>query len=110
MTKSSTASLVAMPVRSGNRVIGVIVETVIVFDDCGRATFCGNGVTSHRVDLGDHGETELGVGFRDGDRCAQTSAATANDEHIVGENVHQGRKGMREVEFCQAFDVSAHHY
>ena len=62
--------LITHPVAAGDRVIGVFVQAVVRLDDCGCATFCRNRVAAHGIDFGNNGNTEVGVGFRNGDRRA----------------------------------------
>ena len=45
--------LVTEPVPAGDRIVKVIIETVVVLDDSGRATLGSNSVAAHRIHLGD---------------------------------------------------------
>jgi hypothetical protein len=81
--------LVAQPVAAGDGVVGVLVERVVRTDDAGRAALGRDRVAAHRVDLGDDGDAEARIGFRDRDRRAQPRAAAANEDHVMRE--HTGR-------------------
>jgi hypothetical protein len=58
--------LIAQPIATGDGVIGVLVEGVVRGDYSCSAALCRDRVAAHGIHLGDYGDAEVGVGFRDG--------------------------------------------
>ena len=75
--------LIAEPVAARDGVVGVLVEAVVGRDGAGGAALGGDGVAAHRVDLGDDGDTQPGIGLGDGDRGAQARAAAAHEHDVM---------------------------
>ena len=59
--------LVREPVGTRNGVVRMGIQAIAGLDDRRRAAFRRDGVAAHRVDLGDHGNAELGVRLGRGD-------------------------------------------
>jgi hypothetical protein len=81
--------LIAEPVAAGDGVVGVLVERVVGFDDAGGATFGGDRVAPHGIDLGDDGNFEVGINFGYSYTGAEASTTTSDQENVVGRNVHK---------------------
>src|SRR5207302_10821583 len=98
--------LIAQPVPTGNRVVGMIGQGVAGFDYRSSAALGGNGVAAHRVNLGDHSDIEAGIHLRDSNRGAETGPAATDNENVVGRNVHysasSGSAGMEPDELILA--------
>jgi hypothetical protein len=75
--------LVGQPIAAGDGVVGVLVEAVVGADDSGGSSFGGDRVATHGVDFGNHRDTEVGIGFGDGDGGSQPGSATPDQENIV---------------------------
>ena len=80
--------LIAKPIASRDRVITMLIERVVWLGHSGRATFSGNSMAAHRIDLRDYGDAQTWICFSDGDRCAKSCAATTNEQDVVGRGVH----------------------
>ena len=59
--------LVREPVGTRNGVVRMGIQAIASLDDRCRAAFRRDGVAAHRVDLGDHGNAEVGVRLGRGD-------------------------------------------
>ena len=70
--------LIAQPVPAGDGVVTVLIERVVSFHHPGRSAFGRDGVAAHGINLGDDRHAELGIGFRNGNRGAQSGATAAN--------------------------------
>src|SRR5437879_3210313 len=99
-------AVIAQPVPTGNRVVGMIVQGVAGFDYRSSAALGGNGVAAHGVNLGDHRDIEAGIHLRDSNRGAETGPAATDNENVVGRNVHysasSGSAGMEPDELILA--------
>src|SRR2546428_7568279 len=80
--------LIAQPVPTGNRVVGMIVQGVAGFDYRSSAALGGNGVAAHRVNLGDHSDIEAGVYLPGSKRGAGDGPPAPHDEKGGGRKVH----------------------
>ncbi|MNS91104.1 hypothetical protein D3C72_1251810 [compost metagenome] len=80
--------LLTQPVATGDGVVEVVFEGVVITDDACGATFGGHGVAAHRIDLGNQGDFQLRVGFCNGD-CGTQATATGTDDGNIGlDNIH----------------------
>ena len=80
--------LLAEPVATGDGVVEVVVEAVVVADDAGGAPFGHDGVRAHGNDLGDQGDGQARVVFGGSDGSAQSGAATAQYDDVCCGCVH----------------------
>ena len=80
--------LITQPVAAGHGVVEVVIETVVVLDDAGGATLGRDGVAAHRVDLGDQGDTQVGVRLRNGDGGAQPRTSGPDNNNIRSDRFH----------------------
>jgi len=51
--------LLAQPVTTGDGVVEVVFEGVVITDDTGGAAFGSNRVAAHRVNLGNQGDVQV---------------------------------------------------
>ena len=80
--------LLTQPVTTGDGVVEVVFEGVVITDDACGATFGGHCVAAHRIDLGNQGDFQLRVGFCNGD-CGTQATATGTDDGNIGlDNIH----------------------
>ena len=80
--------LLTQPVATGDGVVEVVFEGVVITDDACGATFGGHCVAAHRIDLGNQGDFQLRVGFCNGD-CGTQATATGTDDGNIGlDNIH----------------------
>jgi hypothetical protein len=84
--------LVAEPVAAGHGVVGVLVQAVLGLDDGGGASLGRDRVAAHGIDLGDDADAQPRIGLGHGDRRAQARSATAHDEHVAAEEIHDSRR------------------
>src|SRR5262245_31556972 len=88
--------LVAEPVAAGDSVIGVFVEGVVGTNNAGGAALGGDGVTPHRIDLGDDRDAESRVGFRNGDGRTQSCSTATYQHNVVRRSHRQTRARIRD--------------
>jgi hypothetical protein len=81
--------LIGQPVAAADRIVEVIVEAVILFHHAGRSSFRGAGVATHRIDLRQQRDLEVGVGFGDGDRRPQARSSCADDDDVRVDHLHR---------------------
>ena len=81
--------LVAQPVATGDRVIGVVVQAVAGFNDRCCATLGRNRVAAHRIDLGNYTDIQARIQLCGGDGGSQARAPTTHYQHITGIDVHR---------------------
>ena len=55
--------LVAQPIAAADRVVEMMVETVVGLDNAGRTAFRRAGMTAHRIDLGYEADCQCGIGL-----------------------------------------------
>jgi hypothetical protein len=80
--------LLTQPVTTGDGVVEVVFQGVVITDDACGAAFGGHRVAAHRIDLGDQGDLQLRVGFCNGD-CGTQATATGTDDGNIGlDNIH----------------------
>ena len=80
--------LLTQPVTTGDGVVEVVFQGVVITDDACGATFGGHCVAAHRIDLGNQGDFQLRVGFCNGD-CGTQATATGTDDGNIGlDNIH----------------------
>jgi hypothetical protein len=75
--------LVAEPVATGNRVVRVLVEAVVGGNRARGASFGGDRVAPHRINLGHDRDVEAWIEFGDGNSGAQTGAAAAHQHNVM---------------------------
>jgi len=71
--------LIAEPVTSRDRIVKVIIETIIVLDDSSGAALRSNGVAAHRIHLGDQRNFQGRIRLRHRDRRAQAGTTGADN-------------------------------
>src|SRR3972149_11902190 len=80
--------LSAHPVAARDGVVGVLVQAVPGLDDGGGAPLRRDRVAAHGIDLGDHGDAELGMRLGHGDAGAQAGTPAPHHQHIAGRDLH----------------------
>src|SRR6266849_3042992 len=81
--------LVTEPVATGDGVVGVVVQRIPRFDYPRSSAFGRNCVAAHRVHLGDHGHTEIGIGLGYGNGSSKAGTTAADQKNIVVRDVHK---------------------
>jgi hypothetical protein len=66
----------------------VLVEAVVLLDNAGGAAFGRNRMAAHGINLGNYGNTELGIDLGSGDGSTQSCATTTYEKDIVRRDVH----------------------
>ena len=67
----------------------MVFEAIVGLDDPRRAALGRNRVATHRIDLRDHGDRQVGILLADSDGRPQTSTAPAQDYDIVNLLIRQ---------------------
>ena len=80
--------LVAQPIGPGDRVIGMLVQAVIGFNNRGSATLRGDRVAAHRVNFRNNGNAKLRVRLAQLNRGPQSRSPAADDQNIMFVAVH----------------------
>ncbi len=80
--------LVAEPIAARDGVVDVLLDGVVVTDYAGGAAFGRDRVAAHRVNLRDHRDIELRIGFGDSDSGAESGAAATDQQNIVRRGFH----------------------
>jgi hypothetical protein len=62
--------LLTQPVASGNGILEVKIEAVMILRHSGRTAFGRHGVAAHRVHFRNQRDIQVGIGFRCGYCCA----------------------------------------
>jgi hypothetical protein len=81
--------LIAQPVRAGDRVVGVLVTSVVGADNASRTALSGNGVAAHWVHLGDNRDVQGRLGLCDRNRRPEPGRASADEHHVMSDS-HRG--------------------
>jgi hypothetical protein len=91
MNEKFNCVLITEPVAAGDRIVKVIVKTVVVLDDAGSAALRCDGVTAHGIDLGYQSDAQAGIRF--GERYCGPQAGTtgADDRDIAAYGFHTGQ-------------------
>src|SRR5215470_6574360 len=89
LDESLHSILVAKPIAAGDRVVGMLVQAVPGLYDARGATLSRDGVTPHRINLGNHGHTELGICLTDSNRRAQARSPATDDQDIMLVALHR---------------------
>src|SRR3990170_3814793 len=76
--------LVCQKVAPLDRIKGMEIMVVVVFDYRGASPLCGDGVASHGVNLGDDGGFQGRIGVRNGNAGAKACAAAPNNQDVMG--------------------------
>src|SRR5436190_2184428 len=87
--------LVAEPIAAGDGVVSVVIQCVSRFDYSGSATLGRNCVATHRVNLGDHGHAEIGIGLGHGNGRPQAGTAPSDQKNIVIGDIYKPRDSLR---------------
>src|SRR3990172_4521003 len=80
--------LVCEKVASFDGVVGVGVKAVVVSQDRGHSSLCGDCVASHWVDLRDYGNVQFRAELSRRDGRPQASGASSYDQDVVAEVFH----------------------
>src|SRR5436190_402487 len=80
--------LISQPVSAGDRILHMVFEAIILFDDPGSAALGGYRVTAHRIDFRNDRDVELRVCLSCSDCCTQSCSSTADNEHIMYNSCH----------------------
>src|SRR5262245_12947615 len=75
--------LVSHPVGTGDSVVDVLFEAVVLLNDRSRTTLGGHGVAPHRVDLGHDRDVELWVRFCCSDGRAEPCPSASYDKYVM---------------------------
>ena len=77
--------LVGEPVSATDGVVAVMVVAVAGLDHCSGSALGRDGMRSHRIDLRDDTDGQVGIFLADGDRGSQAGTASPDDENVVTE-------------------------
>ena len=83
--------LIRQPVAATDRIVEVMIQTVIGFDHPRRATLGRAGVAAHRVNLGHQGNFQRGSRFSKRNGCTQACATSPQNGNICFYCFHQVR-------------------
>ena len=80
--------LFAQPVTATHGIVEVVVEAVVRTLDTRGATFGGDGMATHRIDLRYQRDLQRRIRFGNCDSCTQTGSAPSHDNYICLVNFH----------------------
>ncbi len=80
--------LVAQPVTAADRIVKVLLETVVRFDHPRRPALRRAGMAAHRINLGDQCNANFGIRFGQCDGSAQTRAPRSDNGNIRLDRFH----------------------
>ena len=83
MNEKLNSILITEPVAASNRIIKVIVKTVVVLNDAGSAALRRDGVTAHGIDLGYQSDAQSGIRLGDRYSGPQTGTTSTDDRDVA---------------------------
>jgi hypothetical protein len=80
--------LLAKPIAAGNRVVEMMLKTVVRLYHAGGPAFGSDRVAAHRIDLRDQRDSQRWIRLGHGDGCAQACAPGAHNRNVRLEYIH----------------------